>query len=168
MGLFGNWFRARPRDAGGHDTEPGGFGERAVPYDPGLVASLMADHRDLVAMYGQLGQDVREGNYHRIPNALLAFRTRLEAHVLLENVRFYAYVERSMAHDGARIAAARNIRREMDPLARGVAEFAARHQQVRVDGDNVGEFMREYDQIGRLLVERIQHEEGSLYPLYGP
>lgn len=168
MGLFGNWFKGKPRDLAAGGTDQPKPQERAVRYDPGLVASLRHDHRELVSMYGQLGQDVRDGNYHRIPNALLAFRTRLEAHVLIENVRFYAYVENALAHDNDRIRAVRDFRREMGGLVRGVVEFARRYQQTQVGADNAGEFMREYDEVGKLLVTRIEREEGSLYPLYAP
>ena len=119
-------------------------------------------------MYGQLGQDVRNGHYQRIPNALLAFQTRLEAHLLLENVRFYAYLEHALADDSTHMTVMRDFRHDMGGLAHGVVEFARRYQQTHVHDGNAGEFMRGYDEVGKLLVTRIEREEGNLYPLYAP
>lgn len=172
MGLFGNWFKGKPQP---QDTRPAASTldylkppERTIRYDPGLVANLRNDHSELVTMYGQLGQDVRDGHYQRIPNALLAFKTRLEAHLLIENVRFYVYLEQALAGDSENMAIIRDFRREMNGIARGVVEFVRRYQQMRVTVANANDFMREYDEVGKLLVMRIEREEGNLYPLYAP
>lgn len=171
MGLFSNWFRRRsgqgPHDAPGAPS-PIARPPRSIRYDADLVSSLRADHAELTGMYGQLGQDVRAGDYQRIPNALLAFKTRLEAHLLIENVRFYVYLEQSMAGNSENIAIIREFRREMNGIARGVVEFVRRYQQQHVHSGNQADFMREYEQVGELLAVRIEREEGDLYPLYQP
>ena len=170
MGLFSNWFKGR-KDAVTPATSTLHYGrppERSIRYDPDLVDSLKSDHTELVSMYGQLGQDVREGRFERIPNALLAFKTRLEAHLLIENVRFYVYLEQAIAGDSENMALIRDFRREMNTIARGVVDFVRRYQQTRVNADNSLHFMREYDEVGKLLVMRIEREEGNLYPLYAP
>lgn len=172
MGLFGNWFKGKPQ---AQDTHPGANTldhlrppERTIRYDPGLVDSLKKDHGELVAMYGQLGQDVRDGQYQRIPNALLAFKTRLEAHLLIENVRFYVYLEQALSGDSENMLLIRDFRREMNGIARGVVDFVRRYQQMRVTMTNANDFIREYEEVGKLLVMRIEREEGNLYPLYAP
>ena len=172
MGLFSNWFKGKPQP---QDTRVPSSTldylkppERSIRYDPGLVANLTKDHGELVAMYGQLGQDVRDGHYQRIPNALLSFKTRLEAHLLIENVRFYVYLEQALAGDSENMAIIRDFRREMNGIARGVVEFVRRYQQQRVTVANAHDFMREYEEVGKLLVMRIEREEGNLYPLYAP
>ena len=171
MGLFSNWFNGRkntsitPATTTLHYSRPP---ERSIAYDPGLVDSLKHDHTELVAMYGQLGQDVKDGQFNRIPNALLAFKTRLEAHLLIENVRFYVYVEQSLAGDSENMALIRGFRREMNSIARGVVEFVRRYQNTRVTADNSLHFMREYEEVGQLLAMRIEREEHNLYPLYAP
>lgn len=171
MGLFSRWFGRKP----GPDTHDAPGTPRSVPhparsirYDADLVSSLRGDHAELIGMYGQLGQDVRSGEYQRIPNALLAFKIRLEAHLLIENVRFYVYLEQSMAGDSGNIALIREFRREMNGIARGVLEFVRRYQQQHVHAGNQADFIREYEEVGRLLATRIEREEGNLYPLYQP
>lgn len=172
MGLFGNWFKGKPQQdvtrTAAKTLDYLKPPERTIRYDPGLVENLRHDHSELVAMYGQLGQDVRDGHYQRIPNSLLAFKTRLEAHLLIENVRFYVYLEQALAQDSDNMAIIRDFRREMNGIARGVVEFVRRYQQLRVTSANANDFMREYDEVGKLLVMRIEREEGNLYPLYAP
>ena len=56
----------------------------------------------------------------------------------------------------------------MNAIARGVVEFVRRYQQTRVNAENSLHFIREYDEVGKLLVMRIEREEGNLYPLYAP
>jgi regulator of sigma D len=172
MGLFGNWFKGKlPWKAKRPDMDTQDYQrvqERTARYDPVLISNLRHDHSELVAMYGQLGQDVRDGYYQRIPNALLAFSTRLEAHLLMENRRFYSYVEQVLAGDSDRMEIVRAFRGEMNSLARSIIEFARRYQQTRVDGSNTEDFLREYNEVGKLLVMRIEREEGDLYPLYAP
>jgi hypothetical protein len=171
MGLFSNWFKGRKDTTATPATTVLQYArppERSITYDPGLVDSLKLDHTELVTMYGQLGQDVQAGHFHRVPNALLAFKTRLEAHLLIENVRFYVYVEQSLGGDSENLALIRGFRKEMNSIARGVVEFVRRYQTTRVTPDNSPQFMREYEEVGQLLVMRIQREEGNLYPLYSP
>jgi len=171
VGLFSNWFKQKPvqrpqpaQSVLNSIPQP----PRSIRYDPDLVPTLKGDHADLVGMYGQLGQDVRAGQFHRIPNALLAFKTRLEAHLLIENVRFYVYLEQSMANDSDNMALIRDFRREMNGIARGVVDFVRRYQQQHVYAGNQVEFIREYEEVGQLLAMRIEREEGNLYPLYHP
>jgi regulator of sigma D len=172
MGLFDNWFKLNlPWKAkrSGMDTQDYQRAQdRTARYDPALISNLRNDHSELVAMYGQLGQDVRDGYYQRIPNALLAFSTRLEAHLLMENRRFYSYVEQVLAGDSDRMEIVRAFRGEMTLLARAIIEFARRYQQTRVDRTNTEDFLREYNEVGKLLVMRIEREEDDLYPLYAP
>jgi hypothetical protein len=47
-------------------------------------------------------------------------------------------------------------------------EFVKRYQQQRVNGDSQAAFMRDYNEVGRLLTLRIEREENNLYPLYAP
>jgi hypothetical protein len=168
MGLFDNWFKGKPQPEDTRFPASAKTSERTIRYDPGLVAALRNDHSELVAMYGQLGQDVRGGHYQRIPNGLLAFKTRLEAHLLIENVRFYVYLEQALGGDNEHMGTIHGFRREMNEIARGFIEFIRRYQQQRVTPTNASDFMHEYDEVGKLLVMRIEREEGDLYPLYAP
>ncbi|WP_343793276.1 hypothetical protein [Dokdonella soli] len=85
---------------------------------------------------------------------------------MTENVHFYVYLEQSFRGDEENKALIHDFRREMNGIARGVVEFVRRYQQAPVSADNCAAFLKEYEAVGKLLVMRIEREEGNLYPLY--
>ena len=170
MGLLKRLFGGKP----GNDTvstmQPGTAREpgRTIRYDPGLVDGLKDDHQELVAMYTALGEQVAGGDFHGIDAALQEFKIRLEAHLLTENVRFYVYVEQSMADDEVNYELIRGFRKEMNSIARAVVEFVRRYRQQPVGPATQAQFIREHGEVGRLLAQRIAREESELYVLYQP
>lgn len=139
---------------------------RAPSYDSGLVPALKNDHQELVALFEQIGRTYEARRFHEIPALLTAFKTRLEAHLLTENVRFYNYVESTLRDDAENLSLIRDFRREMNTIARGVIDFVKKYQQPLVTMAERGAFIADYRHVGALLVQRIEREEGSLYPLY--
>jgi Hemerythrin HHE cation binding domain len=140
---------------------------RAPSYDSGLVPSLKNDHQELVALFEQIGRTYEARRFHEIPALLTAFKTRLEAHLLTENVRFYNYVEATLRDDAENLSLIRDFRREMNTIARGVIDFVKKYQGQHVEQLQQS-FLSDYRAVGGLLVQRIQREEGNLYPLYMP
>ncbi|UXI68509.1 hemerythrin domain-containing protein [Tahibacter amnicola] len=141
---------------------------RAPIYDSGLVSSLKHDHHELVELFEQIGRGFEHGRFGEIPSKLVAFKTRLEAHLLTENVRFYNYVEFTLRDDSENLALIRDFRREMNTIARGVIDFVKKYQ-AGINSELARQsFLADYRAVGGLLVQRIQREEGNLYPLYMP
>ena len=141
---------------------------RGPSYDSGLVPSLKNDHQELVALFEQIGRTYEARRFHEIPALLTAFKTRLEAHLLTENVRFYNYVESTLRDDAENLALIRDFRREMNTIARGVIDFVKKYQSSNDADGLMHGFLADYRTVGGLLVQRIQREEGNLYPLYMP
>jgi len=170
MGLLKRLFGGKPDTTPAASTASPDVAQagRTIRYDPGLVDSLKGDHRELVAMYTRLGEQVSAGEFHGIDAALQEFKIRLEAHLLTENVRFYVYVEQSMAGDEANTELIRGFRQEMNSIARAVVEFVRRYRQQPVGPATQAQFVREHGEVGRLLAQRIAREESQLYVLYQP
>jgi hypothetical protein len=139
---------------------------RAPRFDAQLVPQLTHDHRELVHAYEQIGMLPERDRWDLLPAQLLAFKSQLEAHLLAENVRFYNYVEYTLRDDEENFSLIRDFRREMNAIARGVIEFVKKNQHPLVSSAERGAFLVDYRNVGALLVQRIQREEGSLYPLY--
>ncbi len=139
---------------------------RVPRYDSSLISSLKHDHHNLVEMFEQLGRLAEMGRFRELPATLIAFKTALESHVISENVRFYNYVENSLAGDDENLQLIRSFRREMNTIARGVVDFVKRYQRLDFDEGMRQSFLREYAAVGGLLGQRIQREENNLYPLY--
>ena len=139
---------------------------RAISYDPSLVDTLKRDHGDLVGQYQRLGQLQQLGRYNDIRGELVNFKTRFEAHILTENVRFYTYLEQSLMNDGHNAELMRDFRREMNTIARGVVTFVKKYQAAEFTVAEREQFDQDYQAVGGLLSQRIEREESSLYPLY--
>lgn len=172
MGIFGKLFgqkdavadediRATPRT--------GEASHRTIHYDPGLVDSLKRDHDGLVTLFQRIGKLLQDGHSDEIRGELVNFKTRLEAHILTENVRFYTYLEQSLREDAHNAELMRDFRREMNTIARGAVNFIKKYQAPGAfDAELRDAFAKDYDAVGELLTQRIQREESSLYPLYRP
>jgi hypothetical protein len=141
---------------------------RGPSFDSRLIESLKHDHKELVHLFQQIGMVVDQRRFHEIPGMLVSFKTRLESHLLAENVRFYNYVEHSLRGDDENIALIRSFRREMNAIARGVVDFVKKYQRVNFDEPTRNAFLADYRAVGGLLTQRIEREESSLYPLYEP
>jgi len=139
---------------------------RAPRFDSELVPQLIHDHRGLVHLYEQIGLLPERDRWDLLPAQLLVFKSQLEAHLLSENVRFYNYVEYTLRDDDENFNLIRDFRREMNAIARGVIDFVKKYQQPLVTMAERGAFVADYRHVGALLVQRIEREEGSLYPLY--
>jgi hemerythrin-like domain-containing protein len=141
---------------------------RAIAYDPGLVPTLKQDHNDLVDLFGQIGRHAQAQQFDVIPALLVSFKTRLEGHLIAENVRFYNYVENTLQGDVENSMLIRSFRREMNTIARGVVDFVKKYQLAQFDVATRDAFVADYNAVGGLLTQRIEREENSLYPLYQP
>jgi Hemerythrin HHE cation binding domain len=141
---------------------------RAPAYDSHLIATLQRDHADLVHLFHEIGRLVEQRRDREIPAMLLAFKTRFEAHLIAENVRFYNYVEMSLQSDEENLALIRSFRREMNAIARGVVDFVKKYQRNVFDDVARRSFLSDYAAVGGLLTQRVEREEQSLYPLYQP
>lgn len=139
---------------------------RAPRYDAQLVPQLVHEHRELLHAYEQIGLLPERDRWDLLPAQLLGFKSQLEAHLLAENVRFYNYVEFTLRDDEENFNLIRDFRREMNSIARGVIDFVKKYQHPLTNSSERGAFLADYRHVGTLLVQRIEREEGSLYPLY--
>lgn len=141
---------------------------RQIGYDPKLVESLLRDHAELGRIFAGIGDAQKAGNFADTRPLLINFKSRLEAHVLTENVRFYNYLEQSLGSDPNNTAVMHDFRREMNGIARGVVEFVKKYQSSGFTPDERRQFAVDYDAVGKLLEQRLDSEENNLYPLYQP
>ncbi len=139
---------------------------KTLAYDPELVSSLKRDHAELLARFAEIMGHLNEGEWERIPTTLTRFKSRLSAHLLTENTRFYKYLEQSLADDAANLELIRDFYEEMSDIAREVVRHLKTYQRTQITAENVSEFRATFEQIGILLGERIEREERDLYALY--
>lgn len=169
MGIFGKLFGQKQDEADHAPLAAHPNGHRTIRYDPALVDSLKHDHGELVALYQRIGKHQDTEQYDELRAELINFKTRLEAHILTENVRFYTYLEQSLSDDVHNAELMRDFRREMNTIARGAVAFIKKYQAPGAFENHLRlEFAKDYQAVGELLTQRIGREEASLYPLYQP
>lgn len=167
LDMIRRWIGKEPEPHHVAPRSPSAMPAARIPrYDSSLIHSLKHDHHNLVEMFEQIGRLAEMGRFRELPATLVAFKTALESHVISENVRFYNYVENSLAGDDENLALIRSFRREMNTIAKGVVEFVKKYHRYDFDEGTRQAFLKEYAAVGGLLAQRIQREESNLYPLY--
>ena len=156
-------------------AEPAKEAEQAVApgtrlhYDPELVTGLVADHKVLLGVFGEIVTAMNQKDVVLVKEKLGNFGDLLRGHLLKENVRFYVYLQHSLESDPDNAAIMHDFRKEMQHIGKAVADFLHKYT---ADGDWSEamwlDFQQEVGGIGKVLVKRIQTEENVLYPLYLP
>ncbi len=139
-----------------------------ITYDPELVNALKNDHQELVHIYTTIKSAVAESRYDDIRNLLSNFKLTFQTHIAVENVRFYVYVQQHAALDADTSNFIADVRKEMNGIARAVMKFVDTYMALPPTPVTISGFNSEFDQIGAVLVQRVQLEESRLYSLYQP
>ena len=139
-----------------------------IRFSPDLVDSLKDDHQSLLGLYGEINTAFNEKRYDDVSSQLLTFKSGLNAHLLTENVRLYIYLQHALSSDPSSSELIHGFRKEMDEIAKVAIGFLRKYEAIGVDEDLAAHFAADFATIGKVLVERIEKEENTLYPLYMP
>lgn len=137
-----------------------------IQHDARLVRDLMQDHVSLVEHFTGLLPLLRDGDVKGFRAQLASFKTEFQGHIIKENVKFYVYLEQSLAGDDTNIELMRDFRREMNAISRAVVQFCNKYAEARVDIATIRQFELESGDIAQALLSRIEREERDLYSLY--
>lgn len=141
----------------------------SIGYDPKLVATLQTQHAALGTLFARIGQHAQKGEFQQVHGLLAKFKATLDSHILVENVRFYTYLENSLGNDPENARTMREFRQEMNSIAKQVRAFVAKWKDTDCSTvEQQSNFLADYKQVGSLLEQRLNNEEDSLYPLYQP
>ncbi len=146
------------------NTAPG----TSIRYHPDLVAELKREHQTLLGLFAPIQAAFKAGELQTVVQHLESFRVGIQSHLLKENVRLYIYLEHQLADDATSHELIHGFRHEMDGIGKAVMGFLAKYRDLGVDRNLVDSFGRDLDGVGKVLVDRIQREEATLYPLYLP
>lgn len=139
-----------------------------ISYDPRLIDTLLRDHAELGRLYGRIDNALQARNFHEVRSFLVTFKSRFEAHLLTENLRFYNYLEQSLAADPGILRMVRGFRIEMNEIANEVVTFIKQYQSSDFEPETRRRFAQDYAAVGKRLEHRLDCEEDSLYRLYRP
>lgn len=139
-----------------------------VRYDPELIPRLTQEHRTLLSLFSAIKRSNEAGDLAAVRTALNEFKGALNAHLLVENVRFYAYVKKGLAQDVEGLETMTGFWKEMQAIAKGVIEFLGKYDGASFTPVICDAFGKDLDAIGVALGTRIRREEERLYTLYRP
>ncbi len=140
----------------------------SIRYSADLIEHLVRDHRSMLDCVGQISRAARSGRLDEAAPLLERFRTDLQGHLLVENVRLYVYLEHTLAGDPASHALMHEFRHDMDEIGKKVVAFLARYARLGEDPSLAASFTADLEAVGAALADRIRREEEVLYPLYAP
>lgn len=139
-----------------------------IHYIHDLVENLHGDQKVLLDVFGKIKTAFEAGKYHKVEEHLKTFRHLLTDHLLTENVRLYIYLSHEFAQDEVTSDLVKEFKREMNQIAKVVMAFLTKYETIGVDKGLAESFNKDLNAIGQALVERMQREEHTLYPLYMP
>jgi len=142
--------------------------ESGIRYDVELVPSLKHDHQQLLSIYGEISKAAEASQFDLVQSGLHELKHSLQTHLVVENVRFYVYLQQHLAGDQNASALIADLRKEMDGIARVAVQFVNRYETAQFTPELATTFRKELAGIGEVLVKRISTEESRLYTLYMP
>ncbi|MCL2345353.1 MAG: hemerythrin domain-containing protein [Desulfobulbus sp.] len=137
-----------------------------IRFHPELIAKLTNDHQVLLSLFGETSEAAAQGDAAAAAEQLEAFRTALQGHLLTENIRLYVYLEHLFADDPSTYALIHEFRHEMDGIGKAVIRFLLKYEDLARHPEQIAAFASDLAAVGKVLVSRIEREEGTLYPLY--
>ncbi|MCW8125659.1 hemerythrin domain-containing protein [Microbulbifer halophilus] len=150
-------------------TVAGGKPNRTISYDPTLVNALKKDHHALVDIFQRIWSEGYERqDFRKLSGLLTEFKSGFQAHLIKENVRFYVYLEQTLADDAHTLQIVKDFRSDMNEIANAVVQFCKRYSHEAYTAEMIRDFKRDYQKIGEALTRRVTLEEQELYTLYQP
>lgn len=137
-----------------------------ITYNPNLIAKLKDDHQELFAVYTRLHESAINGRFAKITDDLIVLRRAFNGHILLENVRFYVYLERLLKEHPEERNYVHSLRKDMNGIASAVSNFCESWITQQVTALTQSTFTAELEGIGGALTSRVELEETTLYTLY--
>lgn len=145
-----------------HHVAPGTH----IAYHPELIEQLRRDHLSLLGLLASMEEYSLAGDMPAALSQLHTLKRELQAHVLLEKVRLYVYLDHQLPATDPSRALVRQMRHRISAVANTVSAFVDHYRASA--HESALTFMGELESIAQLLVSHIQEEEDLLYPLYRP
>lgn len=140
----------------------------ARKYNPELISQLKQEHQQLLNRYKEILEAVKAKAFGDANRFLQAFDAELRAHLWKEHAELYVYLEYVLAKDSHSFKQMHELRLNMDHISSDVISFIHRYTVDPINETTAAHFKKEFEQIGKIIVNRIQQEETSLYNLYQP
>ncbi|WP_303908934.1 hemerythrin domain-containing protein [Thiohalomonas denitrificans] len=139
-----------------------------IRYSPELIEEFKNDHERFFALHRAIVATHQREDFFPIPSLMSEFEAALTGHLLIERVRLYAYMDAYFSVDQKTREMLRNYRTEMDRIGDSVMQLFRKYRNIDTEVALRQSFGRDFEELGKVLAERMQREESILYPLYMP
>lgn len=139
---------------------------QGIAFSPDLVQGMLDDHRQLLAVFGEMSRAVKAQDAENFRDMLIQFKSMLTAHLLKEAIKLYIYLRQKLKNDPASYQLITGYKTEMDGISKVAMQFVDDFSTLRSAPINFVELNARLAELGRVLGDRIRREENELYPLY--
>lgn len=138
-----------------------------MKYDPNLIDKFKNDHKEIVGLYTSVDLAARQGNFDMALSLLQEFHKAIAKHVALEKIKFYIYVEFIFSQKKKDLSSLKKIRIDMENISSEVSKFSKKYiLEGLTQLSSQNQFIKDFEEIGVILTQRVKMEEKDLYPLY--
>jgi len=136
-----------------------------IAYKPNLVSNLQKENQELVSLYMDAMTAAQNRKSELVKELLTEFKDSFVDHLLKENTSLYIYLRQSAKRSSSQDAI-KSVKGEMDQIGRKVRKFLDHSidEQTIIDA----KFVLDMQDIGAVLMKRIEQEETFVYPHYRP
>lgn len=144
---------------------------KGVQFDPLLIQHLKDDHRVLLGQYGDIKAAAAkaiatQGDWKAVETGLIQLRRGLTDHLMTETIKLYVYLQLSLAGDREKSKVMRSFSSEMAGIGKVALDFIDKNRDIGLHPDKQEAFLDTWNEIGKVLGDRIAREEKTLYPMY--
>ena len=139
-----------------------------IRYSPELINEFKQEHKRFFALHNAVLSARDRGDVAAIPPLLSEFEAALTGHFLTERIRLYAYLDAYFSVDRETHEMLREYRTEMDRIGASVMQLIRKYRNIDTDPRLREDFGDDFEELGKVLAERMLREEITLYPLYLP
>lgn len=136
-------------------------------YDAGLIDALEHEHEELLALFTKVLHVAKNNEFSKLKLSLVELATSFTTHIKIEDEKLYGYLKLLASKKSKveqRVVA--EFADEMKGISTSIFDIISQITDGPIDADNIDNFILEFEQIGRLLTDRIEREEQVLYPIY--
>ena len=138
-----------------------------LSYNIKLISMLESDHKQLFKIYSELFELFnKDKRYKNLNRKLVDFKMALEIHLMVEDTQLYGYLEQRYSDNKMVLEFIKDVQNEMSIIAETAVLFIRKYTDVRMYNENTSNFIRDLENIGKILIKRVDMEESRLYSLY--
>ena len=135
-------------------------------YKSGLIEAFIKDHKEILSIYESIMKSARNKEYTAIPLMLSSFSKMCLSHFNDEKELYGFMKALASSHSVFERKVATEFSMEMKNLSVSLFTILNQSNYIPVTDNSVDGFIKEFEELGNILQERISREEKILYPMY--